>query len=123
MLHHPVPGRIAALLMAMSALAAPAAAAEARPGAGASVRACPALGAGFYALPGSDTCVKIGGRARYESGYASSAPRGAASTGSRATGMAFVDSRTQTEAGPLRAYVRVGVSRGLGATPPGLTSR
>ncbi|WP_460452271.1 porin [Alsobacter sp. SYSU BS001988] len=106
----------------MSAFAAPAAA-GARPGAGASVRACPALGAGFYALPGSDACVKIGGRARYDYVYASSALRGAASTSSRATGMAFVDARTRTEAGPLRAYVRVGVSRGLGATPPGLASR
>jgi hypothetical protein len=104
------------------ALLTAAGAAESRPESGV-VRACPALGAGFYALPGSDTCVKIGGRARYDYQYGTGAPRAAAVTGSRATGMASIDARTQTEAGPVRAYVRLGVSRGLGATPPGIPAR
>ena len=103
--------------------AAPCAASEPAKGASPAVKACPALGPGFYQLPGSDTCVRIGGRARYDFQMAGGKDRATATTGSRAVGAVSMDTRTQTEAGPLRAYVRVGVSRSLGAIPAGLSSR
>jgi hypothetical protein len=33
------------------------------------VRVCDAYGAGFYWIPGTDTCLKIGGRVRIDTGY------------------------------------------------------
>ena len=33
------------------------------------VRICDAFGAGFYYIPGTDTCLKIGGYVRAESHY------------------------------------------------------
>jgi len=34
------------------------------------VKICDAYGAGFFFIPGTDTCIKIGGRVRYDLGYA-----------------------------------------------------
>ena len=34
------------------------------------VKICDAYGAGFFFIPGTDTCVKLGGRVRYDIGYA-----------------------------------------------------
>ena len=36
------------------------------------VKVCDAYGSGFFYIPGSDTCVKLGGRVRVEPGYISS---------------------------------------------------
>jgi hypothetical protein len=33
------------------------------------VRVCTAYGAGFFYIPGTDTCLRISGRARFEGGY------------------------------------------------------
>ena len=30
------------------------------------VKVCDAYGAGFYTIPGTDTCIKVGGRVRYD---------------------------------------------------------
>jgi hypothetical protein len=102
---------------------------------------CLALyGPGYGALAGSDTCIKIGGRVRFEYGASSSkhnqlmivpaptlgAPGPAAagspvgvirvpSTGSAARGDIYVDTRTQTELGDLRTHFKVGGVRASGA--------
>lgn len=34
------------------------------------VKVCDAYGAGFFNIPGTDTCIKVGGRVRYDLGYA-----------------------------------------------------
>ncbi len=34
------------------------------------VKICDAYGAGFFFIPGTDTCVKVGGRVRYDAAYA-----------------------------------------------------
>ena len=34
------------------------------------VKVCDTYGAGFFFIPGTDTCLKIGGRVRYDAGYA-----------------------------------------------------
>src|SRR6478752_9314485 len=74
------------------------------------VRVCSTFGAGFFYIPGTDTCIRIGGRARYEYQYGQPFARNDATTGSRSTGRIFIDARTATEYGTLRAYVRYDVS-------------
>jgi hypothetical protein len=78
------------------------------------VRVCSTFGAGFFYIPGTDTCIRIGGRARFEYQYGQPFARNDATTGSRTTGRIFVDARTATEYGMLRAYVRYDVSRRIG---------
>ena len=78
------------------------------------VRVCSAHGAGFFYIPGSDTCIKVGGRARFEYQYGQSFNRSANTTGMRALGRLELDARTSTEYGLLRAYTRVNFARRTG---------
>ncbi|KQS67127.1 hypothetical protein ASG32_10355 [Methylobacterium sp. Leaf361] len=39
------------------------------------VRVCGAYGAGFFYIPGTDTCLRLSGRARFEGGYMTSYSR------------------------------------------------
>lgn len=80
------------------------------------VRVCSVHGAGFFYIPGSDTCIKIGGRVRAEYRYLEplwSLPgngRNSDATGTRALGRINVDARTATEWGTLRAFIQVDVN-------------
>jgi hypothetical protein len=67
------------------------------------LRSCAAQGPGFVAVPGSDTCVRLGGRARIEAGTLARAG-GARIT---STGQLAIDARVQTDYGPARAFVRL----------------
>jgi hypothetical protein len=76
------------------------------------VRICDAFGAGFYYIPGTDTCLKIGGRVRVEAHYADfdsdnvdfdDAAFNNFTT--RARAVVKMDSRTQTDFGLIRAYL------------------
>jgi len=105
------------------------------------VRVCSVHGAGFFYIPGSDTCIKIGGRVRAEYRYLEptgswgttstlraspdgrvfSVPssvfnpgRRSDATGFRARGRINVDARTATEWGTLRAFVQVDVTADTG---------
>mgnify|MGYP001765187004 CR=1 FL=1 len=84
------------------------------------VKVCDAYGAGFFYIPGSDTCLKIGGYVYAQYGaYKTSAGYGsigalsygtrrgenAISTGAR-WNLSF-DARTNTEMGLLRSYIEV----------------
>ena len=81
------------------------------------VRVCDAYGAGFYYIPGTDTCLNVSGRVRaeYRVFNANQAFRGATlnpthardfdSTDFRARGYIYMDSRTNTEFGLLRTYM------------------
>ena len=102
----------AALLTAGSALAADLPSKKAAPVE--YVRVCSAHGAGFFYIPGSDTCIKIGGRVRFEYQYGQSYSRTANATGMRALGRFELDARTSTEYGLLRAYTRVNFARRTG---------
>ncbi|ACA18536.1 porin [Methylobacterium sp. 4-46] len=69
---------------------------------------CLAEGPRFAALPGSGTCLRIGGRVAAEAGTAGGrgpAAREAARTG--AGGRLDLDARTETEVGPARAFIRL----------------
>jgi hypothetical protein len=71
------------------------------------VRICDAFGTGFYYVPGTDTCIKIGGRVRAESHYVDGDPDNEQFNNwtSRARGAVKLDGRTQTEIGLIRAYI------------------
>jgi len=100
------------------------------------VKVCSAYGAGYFYIPGTDTCIKIGGYARFDAyvnavgtfnPYISSASglgyNGPGSGGvgfpfrdaddsdylTRVRGTIDFDARTQTDYGTLRSYVRFGM--------------
>lgn len=101
------------------------------------VKVCAAYGAGYFYVPGTDTCLKIGGYVRFDTYINSIATftplispiAGAAFNGPGASGFGFpfrdaddsdlftrtravfdMDARTQTDYGTLRSYVRMGMS-------------
>lgn len=77
------------------------------------VRVCDAFGTGFFYIPGTETCLKIGGGVRVEfrfndvlrDGGSAWDARTDESTRIRARGYLNFDSRTNTEYGLLRTYV------------------
>jgi hypothetical protein len=68
-------------------------------------RGCSQHGPGFVQVPGTATCVRIGGRVASE--YGGSTRRDAHGSGFGTSGRVSVDTRTDTAYGPLRTYVRV----------------
>lgn len=84
------------------------------------VRVCSAYGAGFFYIPGTDTCLRISGRARAEYGYIGSDSRNVSGGGdlSGFAGLARFnfDARTQTGYGTLRAFLRLDAASRTGNT-------
>ncbi|GGF55281.1 polymerase [Azorhizobium oxalatiphilum] len=101
------------------------------------VKVCSAYGAGFYYIPGTDTCLKIDGYARFDTylnavgtfnpnissvagtGFNGPGAGGAAypmaddddsSYLTRARAVMGMDARTQTDYGTLRSYIRFGMN-------------
>src|SRR5262245_10743579 len=89
------------------------------------VKVCSLYGAGFWYVPGTDTCLKIGSYVRVQSmygagnggvalGFGDGASGGhntrtaSSDLGFRARNSVSVDLRTQTEYGTLRSYLNVG---------------
>ncbi|MGX1099642.1 porin [Amorphus sp. MBR-141] len=83
------------------------------------VRVCDAYGAGFYYIPGTDTCLNIAGRVRaeyrvfdYDRNFRAGSDndvhdRNFDSTEFRARAYVYMDSRTNTEYGLLRTYTNI----------------
>ena len=84
------------------------------------VKICDAYGAGFFYIPGTDTCVKLGGYVRAEYQYTPgkdtiSASTGAmqqsnqlqSTTGYETRGRIDVDARTPTAMGAARTFIRL----------------
>ncbi|MDP4023360.1 porin [Methylobacterium sp. NEAU 140] len=90
------------------------------------VRICTAYGAGFFYIPGTDTCIRLSGRARFEGGYQTNYTRqfgqGGDTAGYRGLARINVDARTQTGYGTLRAFLRVEVASRTGGPYGGGTS-
>ena len=84
------------------------------------VRVCSAYGAGFFYIPGTETCLRIGGRVRADYLYGEPLARAEDAIGFRARGRIQADARTQTAYGTLRALVRFEITRSSGS-PFGLT--
>jgi Porin subfamily len=87
------------------------------------VRICSLYGEGFFYIPGTDTCLKIGGWVRYDQYFGNTGGSGnpyisgsagrndsfdSADYQTRARTVISFDVRTQTEYGTLRAYYRGG---------------
>ncbi|MDO9413215.1 MAG: porin, partial [Pseudolabrys sp.] len=101
------------------------------------MKICSLYGAGFYYIPGTDTCIKVGGFVRAEVNFnaggsfapqfVSTDPRTYNSQSWRSRAGITADARSQTEYGTLRGYVYIAAtsdnSRGAGyaasATPNG----
>jgi hypothetical protein len=94
------------------------------------VKICSLYGDGFYYIPGTDICLKVGGYVRGEYGWNNGVSQtngpfqgGTSATGSgykdrfdgqdfnmRTRAYAWFDSRQQTEYGTLRTYLQMGVN-------------
>src|SRR5512132_1840409 len=85
------------------------------------VKICSLYGVGFYYIPGTDMCLKIGGWVRFEAAYGvngSSTRVQGADLNNRFTndlwyrvrGYITADARDQTEYGTVRGYLAVGIS-------------
>jgi hypothetical protein len=78
------------------------------------VRVCTAYGAGFFFIPGTDTCLRVGGRARFEYQYTQFRNRNNSNSGFRGLGRLNIDARTQTSFGTLRAFIRLEIASRTG---------
>ena len=86
------------------------------------MKICSLYGAGFYYIPGTDTCIKVGGYVRTQmmygvNGNSTNGPmatnvnsRATTDFGTRNRGYITADARSQTEYGTLRSYIAVGLS-------------
>jgi len=78
------------------------------------VRVCSTYGAGFFYIPGTETCLRVGGRVRAEYRYLEPLTRAEDSIGFRARGRVQLDARTATAYGLLRTFVRLEITRNTG---------
>ncbi|MCJ2077794.1 porin [Methylobacterium sp. E-016] len=69
---------------------------------------CPGYGSGFVRAPGSATCMRLSGRVR--AGADLSAGREVA-VAPMAAGRFAIDTRTESDLGPVRTFVRIGNGR------------
>ncbi|AXS40226.1 porin [Breoghania sp. L-A4] len=87
------------------------------------VRVCDAQGTGFFYIPGTETCLRVGGRVRAEfrvrdfadTGNTNWGTRNGDATTFRARGYVRLDARTETEYGLLRTYVDTWITSDSGA--------
>ena len=90
------------------------------------VRVCSTYGAGFFYIPGTDTCLRLSGRARFEGGYQTAYTRqfnqGGDTAGYGTRMRINLDARTQTGYGTLRAFVRLDAGYRSGGPYGGGTS-
>jgi porin-like protein len=86
------------------------------------VKICSLYGAGFYYIPGTDMCIKVGGWVRFEAAYGTNGSSVATiSSGDvnnrftnnlwyRTRGYLTADARDQTAFGTVRGYIAIGLS-------------
>jgi len=86
------------------------------------VKICSLYGAGFYYMPGTDLCIKVGGWIRFEANEGGAGNftwgpfngnalnRTTSNLDFRARGYLTADVRNQTEYGTIRGYISVGIS-------------
>jgi hypothetical protein len=102
------------------------------------VRVCSAEGAGFFYIPGSETCLKIGGRVRFDVAFTDSAtydpvtgePVDPTTTGAdvdwgydfKTSAVVSFDARTATSLGTLRSFIELNLGEDDGANPGNSTT-
>jgi hypothetical protein len=87
------------------------------------VRVCSAYGAGFFFMPGTDTCLKVGGRVRAEVAVGERWRYAQDSVGFRARGQVRLDARTATAYGTLRTFINFEVTNSGGLYNRNLNSQ
>jgi hypothetical protein len=75
------------------------------------VKVCPTYGPGFFYIPGTNTCLKIGGQARFEYQNSETWRRDADKSGVRSRVMINLDARNASEYGLVRTFGQLGVNR------------
>ncbi len=97
----------AAILLAGSAFAADLPAKKAAPAAAASgVAACPAYGAGYFQVPGTDECIKLGGFVRSNNtATLSTVARGTAPYSFAGSWQLEVDAKNNTDLGTVSSHI------------------
>jgi hypothetical protein len=78
------------------------------------VKVCNTYGAGFFYIPGTDTCLRVSGRVRADYIYRETFSRASDATGFRTRGRIQLDARTSTAYGLLRSVVRFEITRDSG---------
>ena len=78
------------------------------------VRVCSAYGAGFFYIPGTDTCLRVGGRVRAEYTVGTRYGSSQDAYGTRARGRLNIDARTATAYGTLRTFFRYELTNSSG---------
>ncbi|GJE44413.1 porin [Methylobacterium soli] len=73
------------------------------------LRPCPAFGSGFVRIPGSRSCIRLSGRVG--AGIDLRAGHGGAAAAPAAAGRFAIDTRSESELGPVRTFVRIGNGR------------
>lgn len=102
-------GCIAALALGVIMTAAPVLSAELPARSAASVeprRSCVSQGAGFFSVPGTETCLRVSGRVRADYQQVSAGTRAHSAGGSRTGARVQLDARTPTPYGTLRTVIR-----------------
>ncbi|MGO4704402.1 porin [Microvirga sp. 2MCAF38] len=84
------------------------------------VRVCSTYGAGFFYIPGTETCLRVSGRVRADYLFGQAFSRASDTVGFRTRGRIQLDARTATAYGLLRSVVRFEITRSSG-TPFGNT--
>jgi hypothetical protein len=79
------------------------------------VRVCSTYGAGFFYIPGTESCLRIGGRVRADALYAEPFSRDRDAFGIRVRGRIQADVRTATAYGLLRTFVRFEIQQNSGS--------
>ncbi|MFD1745184.1 porin [Rhizobium helianthi] len=76
------------------------------------VRVCDAFGAGFFYIPGSETCLKIGGYVRFQVNFGRDASNGGVASRASTSdwdvftrGQLDIDARSDSELGTLRGFI------------------
>ncbi|MGO4573907.1 porin [Microvirga sp. 2TAF3] len=78
------------------------------------VRVCSTYGTGFFYIPGTETCLRVGGRVRAEYLYSEPIERTDDAVGFYVRGRVQLDARTATAYGLLRSVVRFEITRRSG---------
>src|SRR5690606_35246293 len=75
------------------------------------VRVCDAFGTGFFYIPGTETCLKVGGYARFQvdvnrgTGFGTGTNNRTSDWDAMSRGQINFDARTETELGALRSFI------------------
>lgn len=87
------------------------------------VKVCPTYGPGFFYIPGTNTCLRIGGAVTFDYQHGETYVRAADKTGMFAGARLFADARDNTEYGLLRTFIQLDVNRATGQRGSGSGGR